>query len=109
MVVENEDGIVGYALSVLNITNHNKKLSISWIPEMCSKYPLNESVNELPQNIQVFYYIFSVFFFINLYICIFYFHFIYVSVFFVFILFHSKFEHFTFDFTVLFFKKILFY
>ncbi|XP_043473456.1 protein O-GlcNAcase isoform X1 [Leptopilina heterotoma] len=52
MVVEDEEGIVGYALAAINITNFNKKLSLSWIPEMCSKYPLNESVNEMPQNIQ---------------------------------------------------------
>ncbi|XP_033207412.1 protein O-GlcNAcase isoform X2 [Belonocnema kinseyi] len=52
IVEEEEECIVGYALAVLNIKNHNQKMAISWIPELRSKYPLSESVNDLPQNIQ---------------------------------------------------------
>ena len=55
MIVEDEEGIVGYALSTLNIQNHNKRMVVSWIPEQKSKYPLNASVNDLPQIIQVMY------------------------------------------------------
>lgn len=53
MVVEDEDGIVGYALAALNVKTFNQKLSVSWIPEMCSKYPMDDTVRDLPQNVQV--------------------------------------------------------
>ena len=53
MVVEDENGIVGYALAALNVKSYYQKLSISWIPELRMKYPLEDNINELPQNVQV--------------------------------------------------------
>lgn len=52
MVVEDENGIVGYAVATLNIKSYNQKMAVSWIPELRIKYPL-DSVNELPQKVQV--------------------------------------------------------
>lgn len=56
MVVEDESGIVGYALAALNVKSYYQKLAISWIPELRMKYPLENNINELPQNVQVFIY-----------------------------------------------------
>jgi len=53
MVVEDEDGIVGYAVAILNVKSYNQKLAISWIPELRMKYPLDSNIGELPQNVQV--------------------------------------------------------
>lgn len=52
MVVEDEDGIVGYAVATLNVKSYKQKMAVSWIPELRMKYPLDNSVNELPQNVQ---------------------------------------------------------
>ncbi|XP_015429236.1 PREDICTED: protein O-GlcNAcase [Dufourea novaeangliae] len=52
MVVEDESGIVGYALATLNVKTFNQKLSVSWLPELRMKYPLEDSINDMPQNIQ---------------------------------------------------------
>ncbi|XP_068984439.1 protein O-GlcNAcase isoform X3 [Bombus flavifrons] len=52
MVVEDESEIVGYALAALNVKSYYQKLSISWIPELRMKYPLEDNINELPQNVQ---------------------------------------------------------
>ncbi|KAH0947106.1 hypothetical protein HN011_003576 [Eciton burchellii] len=52
MVVEDEDGIVGYAVAILNVKSYNQKLAISWIPELRMKYPLDSNIGELPQNVQ---------------------------------------------------------
>ncbi|XP_017760323.1 PREDICTED: protein O-GlcNAcase isoform X2 [Eufriesea mexicana] len=52
MVVEDENGIVGYALAALNVKTYNQKLAVSWIPELRLKYPLEDNINELPQNVQ---------------------------------------------------------
>lgn len=65
MVVEDENGIVGYAMAALNVKSHNQKMAVSWIPELRMKYPLDNSINELPQNVQV-----SMTFYIHLYFCI---------------------------------------
>ena len=56
MVVEDENGIVGYALAALNVNSYNQKMAVSWIPELRMKYPLDNSISELPQNIQVYEY-----------------------------------------------------
>lgn len=56
MVVEDEDGIVGYAIVALNATSFNQKLALSWIPEMQMKYPL-ENISDLPASVQVIYLI----------------------------------------------------
>ncbi|XP_076624011.1 O-GlcNAcase isoform X1 [Colletes latitarsis] len=52
MVVEDETGIVGYALAALNIKTFNQKMAVSIIPELCMKYPLDDNINDLPQNVQ---------------------------------------------------------
>ncbi|XP_063237337.1 protein O-GlcNAcase isoform X2 [Bacillus rossius redtenbacheri] len=38
-VIEDEAGLVGYALAALDAKQFYKKLELSWIPEMCEKYP----------------------------------------------------------------------
>lgn len=53
MVVEDENSIVGYAVGTLNVKSHNQKMAVSWIPDLRMKYPLDNSVSELPQNVQV--------------------------------------------------------
>lgn len=53
MVVEDESGVVGYALAALNVKTHNQKLAVSLIPELRLKYPLDDSINDMPQNVQV--------------------------------------------------------
>nr|XP_033333106.1 protein O-GlcNAcase isoform X1 [Megalopta genalis] len=52
MVVEDESGIVGYALAALNVKTYNQKLAVSWIPELRLKYPLDDSINDMSQNVQ---------------------------------------------------------
>ncbi|XP_031838297.1 O-GlcNAcase isoform X2 [Nomia melanderi] len=52
MVVEDESGVVGYALAALNVKTHNQKLAVSLIPELRLKYPLDDSINDMPQNVQ---------------------------------------------------------
>lgn len=53
MIVEDENGIVGYALAALNVKSYNQRLAVSWIPELKMKYPLDNGMNNLPQDIQV--------------------------------------------------------
>lgn len=53
MVVEDEDGIVGYAVVALNATTFNQKIAVSWIPELQAKYPLEDAINDLPPSVQV--------------------------------------------------------
>ncbi|XP_034188044.1 O-GlcNAcase isoform X2 [Osmia lignaria lignaria] len=52
MIVEDESGVVGYALAALNVKSHYQKLAVSWIPELRMKYPLDDNINDLPQDIQ---------------------------------------------------------
>lgn len=52
MVVEDENEIVGYALAALNVKSYKQRLAVSWIPELRMKYPLDNSISSLPQNIQ---------------------------------------------------------
>lgn len=54
MVVEDESGLVGYAMAALNVKSYNQKIAVSWIPELRMKYPLDNSISELPQNVQVY-------------------------------------------------------
>lgn len=56
MVVEDENCVVGYAIATLNIKTYNQKMAVSWIPELRMKYPLDNSINELPQDVQVYKY-----------------------------------------------------
>lgn len=39
-MVEDETGIVGYALAVLDARSYYSKLGVAWIPEMLKKYPI---------------------------------------------------------------------
>lgn len=39
-VVEDDIGLCGYALAVLDAKNYFSKLQVSWIPEIIKKYPL---------------------------------------------------------------------
>ncbi|XP_008547442.1 protein O-GlcNAcase isoform X1 [Microplitis demolitor] len=52
MVVEDDSGLVGYALVALNVKTFNQKLSVSWIPELKTKYPLEDITNDLPESVQ---------------------------------------------------------
>nr|CAD7586221.1 unnamed protein product [Timema genevievae] len=38
-VVEDEVGLVGYALAALDAKQFHKKLELAWLPDMCDKYP----------------------------------------------------------------------
>lgn len=40
--VEDDIGLVGYALAALDAKQFHKKLELSWLPEMCHKYPQPE-------------------------------------------------------------------
>lgn len=41
-VVEDDDGVVGYTLAALDAKQFHKKLELTWLPEMCRKYPRPE-------------------------------------------------------------------
>jgi protein O-GlcNAcase/histone acetyltransferase len=41
-VVEDDVGLVGYALAAMDSKQFHKKLEIAWLPEMCRKYPQPE-------------------------------------------------------------------
>ena len=41
-VVEDDVGVVGYALAALDAKQFHKKLELVWLPEMCRKYPRPE-------------------------------------------------------------------
>lgn len=46
-VVEDDDGVIGYALAALNAKQFYQKVKTAWIPEMRTKYPENlADVNE---------------------------------------------------------------
>jgi protein O-GlcNAcase/histone acetyltransferase len=45
-VVEDDVGVVGYALAALDAKQFHRKLEISWLPEMCHKYPQPEKRTE---------------------------------------------------------------
>ena len=53
MVVEDDDGIVGYVVAALNIKTYNRKMAVSWIPELQAKYPLEEVTNDVSSSVQV--------------------------------------------------------
>lgn len=53
MVVEDDSGLVGYALTALNIKTYYKKMAVAWIPELKAKYPLEDITNDLPESVQV--------------------------------------------------------
>lgn len=58
MVVEDESGVVGYALTALNVKTYNQKLAVSWIPEMQLKYPLQSLTSDMSQEEQVIFSIY---------------------------------------------------
>jgi protein O-GlcNAcase/histone acetyltransferase len=41
-VVEDDVGLVGYALAALDAKQFHKKMELAWLPEMCQKYPQPE-------------------------------------------------------------------
>lgn len=47
-VVEDETGIVGYACAALNAKQFYTQLESSWLPVMCTKYPLNDASSPPP-------------------------------------------------------------
>ncbi|XP_049956889.1 protein O-GlcNAcase [Schistocerca serialis cubense] len=44
-VVEDENGLVGYALAALDARQYHKKLELAWLPEMCAKYPRSNNLS----------------------------------------------------------------
>ncbi|XP_074095646.1 O-GlcNAcase isoform X1 [Cotesia typhae] len=52
MMVEDDSGLVGYALTALNIKTYYKKMAVAWIPELKAKYPLEDITNDLPESVQ---------------------------------------------------------
>ena len=47
MVVEDDDVIVGYICTAPDYNKFRVKQEISWIPEMCEKYPLNKDRKDI--------------------------------------------------------------
>lgn len=47
MVVEDETGVVGYACAAPDYKKFRVKEEVAWIPDMCSKYPTNDSHKDL--------------------------------------------------------------
>lgn len=39
LIVEEETGIVGYAVAALDARQFYSKVRLTWLPEMCLKYP----------------------------------------------------------------------
>lgn len=58
MVVEDESGIVGYGCAALDSRKFRTKQSLSWIPEMCLKYPKPDDISELSKFVQVSIFIY---------------------------------------------------
>lgn len=50
-VIEDNGTVIGYALAALNAKEFYQKLQVSWLPEMCSKYPLPDIPNEEVQSV----------------------------------------------------------
>ncbi|KAK3590145.1 hypothetical protein CHS0354_041199 [Potamilus streckersoni] len=46
-VVEDREGVCGYAVAALDTKDLQKKSEMSWIPAMCQKYPKSDKVGEL--------------------------------------------------------------
>ncbi|CAI6368457.1 unnamed protein product [Macrosiphum euphorbiae] len=46
-VVEDNGTVIGYALAALNAKEFYQNLQVSWFSEMCSKYPLDNSTDEI--------------------------------------------------------------
>lgn len=42
LVVDDDVGLVGYALAALDAKQFHKKLELGWLPDMCRKYPQPE-------------------------------------------------------------------
>lgn len=54
LVVEDENGIVGFACASPDYTKFRLKMEMAWLPEMCEKYPLSQlNNNELSKFAQV--------------------------------------------------------
>lgn len=48
MVVEDDTGVVGYAVAALDARQFYSKATLAWLPEMCSKYPALSTSSEKP-------------------------------------------------------------
>lgn len=46
-VIEDNGTVIGYALAAKNAKEFYQKLQASWLPEMCTKYPLSISGEEM--------------------------------------------------------------
>lgn len=53
MVVEDETGVVGYACATPDLKKFRVKQEVVWIPEMCLKYPVDDSFQNLSKLAQV--------------------------------------------------------
>lgn len=45
-VIEDNGNVIGYALAAINAKKFYQKLQVSWLPEMCSKYPLLDNSSD---------------------------------------------------------------
>lgn len=48
MVVEDDTGLVGYAVAALDARQFYSKVQVAWLPEMRLKYPLPQQTAEKP-------------------------------------------------------------
>lgn len=55
MVVEDETGLVGYAVAALDARQFYSKVQVAWLPEMCLKYPVPQQTAEKPSVEEVKY------------------------------------------------------
>lgn len=60
-VIEDNGTVIGYALAAINAEDFYQKLQASWLPEMCSKYPLSVSGEDVQSvsHVSFYYLIFS--------------------------------------------------
>lgn len=45
-MVEDDTGLCGYALAVLDAKNYYRKLEAAWIPELLQKYPIDSQLDK---------------------------------------------------------------
>lgn len=55
-VVEDNGTVIGYALAALNAKEFYQKLQVSWLPEICTKYSLDNSSEGIQSASQVSYH-----------------------------------------------------
>lgn len=57
-VVEDQDGVCGYALAALDTIDLQQKCNMAWIPAMCDKYPKPNKTDLSPSEARVLQYLF---------------------------------------------------